>query len=148
MSFDRPQENADSPIRRRVDFGSHPIADSSIDIRREPVTRSEELRPAFEARHAVVVVSVVENLRVQKMGRDRRLALEDRIGQAPTRIRDVRLNVARVRGRAPRELATYLEQQQGTDYGSEIVKSVELYESELSPARSRYIILAKANLGE
>ncbi len=57
------------------------------------------------------------------------------------------LTVARVRGRAPRELATYLEQQRETNFCSEIIGSVELYKSELTPTGSCYTILAQENLG-
>lgn len=58
------------------------------------------------------------------------------------------LTVARVRGKAPRELATYVQQNAKTDYGSEIVESVELYQSELLPEGSRYTILARTMLGK
>lgn len=56
------------------------------------------------------------------------------------------LTVARLRGRPPRELTTYLEQNRSTDYGSEIAETVELIQSELSPSGPQYTVLSRVPL--
>ncbi len=67
--------------------------------------------------------------------------------QAEKRQYKPHLTLARVRGTAPRELATYMEQHPETDFGSEIIESVELYESELTPSGAQYRVLARFDLG-
>ncbi|MBT4865183.1 MAG: RNA 2',3'-cyclic phosphodiesterase [Planctomycetaceae bacterium] len=53
------------------------------------------------------------------------------------------VTVARIRSKPPRELATVLETEQSTEFGSADVTSVELYQSELRSAGPRYTVLSK-----
>jgi len=56
------------------------------------------------------------------------------------------LTVARVGGRSPRELATYVTGNEDTDYGSGIVDVAQLYQSVLTPQGARYTVLSSAVL--
>ena len=53
------------------------------------------------------------------------------------------VTVARIRSKPPRELATLLETEQSTEFGSADIASVELYQSELGSAGPRYTVLSK-----
>jgi 2'-5' RNA ligase len=57
------------------------------------------------------------------------------------------LTLARVRGRAPRELAPILAAHTATTFGTAHVGSVELYQSDLGPKGSTYTPLFSAELG-
>ncbi|QDT50351.1 2'-5'-RNA ligase [Symmachiella dynata] len=56
------------------------------------------------------------------------------------------LTVARIKRTAPVELATYVANNANTDYGSHIVESLELYQSELTSQGARYTVMATAEL--
>ena len=57
------------------------------------------------------------------------------------------LTLARVRGRAPRELASFLSTHDSRNFGIVQVNSVELYQSELGPKGSTYTSLFSAEFG-
>ncbi len=54
------------------------------------------------------------------------------------------ITVARIRSKPPDELATMLDAEQATDFGSTDIASIELYQSELSSDGARYTVLSKA----
>ena len=56
------------------------------------------------------------------------------------------LTVARIKGPPPPELATFVAHNAHTDYGSHIVESMELYQSELTAEGARYTVMATAQL--
>lgn len=57
------------------------------------------------------------------------------------------LTLARVRSRPPNELHSFIMENQETEFGHATVRSVELFESELTPSGPRYNVLSSSEFG-